>query len=254
MQAAPRIILEPVVELVGYSAADDAAMDRFLDRCGADPWTVGRQGTTSENVIEFASRICYGSHGKGRSNTADHFANIIDQGHTSVLEHAHFSIAIGGVSRTLSHQVVRHRHHDIDLPDGVSQLSQRFVDQDSESLSLGFVAPPAYVDLPASDTLLEDWAIEASGSIVTYRAHLESLMKRGLSRKQAHEAARSLLPECVETRFVLTGNGNSWRHWLAVRSAEGADAEIRRLARAVRPLLESAAPNVFKGAAHANDS
>jgi thymidylate synthase (FAD) len=64
-------------------------------------------------------------------------------------------------------------------------------------------------------------------------------------RKQARQAARSVLPNATETRIVVTGNYRAWRHFIAVRATEPADVEIRELAIACLRQLQHIAPNVF---------
>src|SRR5437870_10307708 len=97
------------------------------------------QGSASagERLAEFAGRICYMSqHNPANRSTADYLENIKKQGHGSVLEHEVYVLLIEGISRSCSHELVRHR-----AGFGYSQLSQRYVDESHAA----FVVPPAIV-------------------------------------------------------------------------------------------------------------
>src|SRR2546426_1037964 len=101
------------------------------------------QGSASagERLAEFAGRICYMSqHNPANRSTADYLENIKKQGHGSVLEHAVYVLLIEGISRSCSHELVRHR-----AGFGYSQLSQRYVDESHAA----FVVPPAMLGDPA---------------------------------------------------------------------------------------------------------
>jgi len=89
-------------------------------------------------------------------------------------------------------------------------------------------------------------------SLAAYTELLEGLEKRfadvpnaTLRRKQARQAARSVLPNATETRIVVTGNYRAWRHFVAMRATEHADVEIRELAVACLRELQRIAPNAF---------
>ncbi len=93
------------------------------------------EGTDGERLAEFAGRLCYMSQ-KNPANrtTRDYLENIKKQGHGSVLEHANYSLLLEGISRSLTHELVRHR-----AGFAYSQLSQRYVDESDAA----FVVPPA---------------------------------------------------------------------------------------------------------------
>ena len=191
----------------------------------------------SEHLMEFAGRSCYQSFHRPNPYTediGDYLTHIIEQGHESVLEHASVSFYIEGVSRSLTHELVRHRHFSY------SQLSQRFVDESD----LDIVLPPA-----AGIDTLEGQAIysTAESCEYDYRRLVKELQEtRGLPRKQAREAARAVLPNCTETKIVVTGNHRAWRDFLKKRLAPGADAEIRRLAETVLDKLSRDYPEIYQ--------
>jgi thymidylate synthase (FAD) len=194
-------------------------------------------------LAEFAGRLCYQSWDRPnpatRSNR-EYLANIITQQHFSVMEHASFSFYVDGVSRALSHELVRHRHLSF------SQLSQRYVDESQVT----FVERPEVTRASAATGL--PLAQLATDILAAYRKIYESLIERGLSRKEARQAARWVLPNATETRFIVTGNVRAWRDVIAKRNHPAADAEIRELARELLRQLKDVAPNSFRDM-HAGD-
>ena len=197
--------------------------------------------TDGERLAEFAGRLCYMSqHNPAGRATRDYLENIKKQGHGSVLEHANYSLLLEGVSRSLTHELVRHR-----AGFAYSQLSQRYVDESEAS----FVVPPAI----AGDEALEGaWRSQIESAQSTYVALVAHLMERYgwvtdrvHRRKMAREAARGVLPNSTETKIVVTGNARAWRTMLELRSSEGAELEIRRLAVAVLRVMLEEAPAFF---------
>lgn len=190
-----------------------------------------RQGI--EALIEFAGRLCYQSWKKPSALTntiATYLANIRAQRHFSVFEHGSATFLFAKVSRSLTHELIRHRHLSY------SELSQRFVNVEDASI----VVPPAMVD---EDTgilaYVRDHCREA------YSAIVERLTDDGLGRKKAREAARAVMPNMIETEIVVTGNMRAWRHFINVRGSEHADAEIRAVACEVARILLDLCPNLF---------
>ncbi len=199
------------------------------------------ESTDGERLTEFAGRLCYMSqHNPARRATRDYLDNIKKQGHGSVLEHATYSLLLEGVSRSLTHELVRHR-----AGFAYSQLSQRYVDESHAA----FVVPPAI----AGDEALEGaWRAQMEAAQATYVALVEQLMERYAwvadrvhRRKMAREAARGVLPNSTETKLVVTANARAWRTMLELRSSEGAEMEIRRAAIAILRVLQAAAPGFF---------
>jgi thymidylate synthase (FAD) len=199
------------------------------------------ESTDGERLAEFAGRLCYMSQRNPASRvTRDYLGNIKKQGHGSVLEHANYSLLFEGVSRSLTHELVRHR-----AGFAYSQLSQRYVDESEAN----FVMPPAII----CDAELEGaWQQQVEGAQAAYVALVEKLMERYRwvddkvhRRKMAREAARAVLPNATETKIVVTGNARAWRTMLELRSSEGAELEIRRLAVAVLRVMQREAPAFF---------
>jgi thymidylate synthase (FAD) len=201
------------------------------------------QGPSSagERLAEFAGRICYMSqHNPANRSTAEYLENIKKQGHGSVLEHAVYVLLIEGISRSCSHELVRHR-----AGFGYSQLSQRYVDESHAA----FVLPPAM----AGDAALEaEWEKEVADAQAAYVRAVEALMQRyaGITdkvhrRKVAREAARSVLPNATEVKIVVSANARAWRTMLELRTSEGAELEIRRMAIACLRVLQREARALF---------
>ena len=197
--------------------------------------------TDGERLAEFAGRLCYMSqHNPAKRATREYLENIKKQGHGSVLEHANYSILFEGVSRSLTHELVRHR-----AGFAYSQLSQRYVDESEAS----FVIPPAIV---GDEELQGAWRDQVESAQTVYVSLVAELMGRYgwvadkvHRRKMAREAARAVLPNATETKIVVTANARAWRTMLELRSSEGAELEIRRMAVAALRLLQLEAPGFF---------
>ncbi|MGW4112189.1 FAD-dependent thymidylate synthase [Actinosynnema sp. NPDC004786] len=203
-------------------------------------WSTDADG--GEALAEFAGRACYQSWTKPNPATATnagYIKHIIEVGHLSVLEHGSVSFYLTGISRSLTHELIRHRHFSY------SQLSQRYVPERNAAM----VEP----DVIAGDPELhEKFLAAAQASVDAYNELLKGLEEKfsdvpsaTLRRKQARQAARAILPNATETRIVVTGNYRAWRHFIAMRATEHADVEIRALAVECLRQLQKAAANVF---------
>ena len=206
-----------------------------------------RAGTDEANaVIEVSARLCYMSFGRGRRDIADFIHNLLSSKDGSVFEHVNYGFVFTGVSRSLSHELVRHR-----AGFAYSQRSQRYVDETEGS----FVLPPALAmggEETAEARNVLDRALEsAANSYVELVAELESVLPRGRfeyatdRRKAIRQAARAVLPNATETKIFVTGNVRAWRHFIEMRAAPFADWEIRSLAVEVLALLREEAPLMF---------
>jgi len=192
-------------------------------------------------LVEFAGRHCYRSWEKGR-DSKQYIENILEQRHGSVLEHSSISFAISGISRSCSHELVRHR-----AGFAWSQESQRYVD----AKDLKFVIPPLLVDLN-DEGLINNFKAACNHSLQAYinlqkdLGYINSDVKvPSKLKKRINETARSLLPNAAETRLVMTCNLRALRHFLELRGGEGADAEIRRLSLYILPYAREIFPLIF---------
>src|SRR4051794_20179987 len=204
------------------------------------PWETDADG--GQALAEFAGRACYQSWSKPNPATATnagYLRHILEVGHLSVLEHGTVTMYLTGVSRSLTHELVRHRHFSY------SQLSQRYVPEHEAEM----VEPAVIAEDPELHAL---FVAATEATLAAYEQLLAGLEQRfadapnaTLRRKQARQAARAVLPNATETRIVVTGNYRAWRHFVAMRASEHADVEIRELAIACLRELQRVAGNVF---------
>jgi thymidylate synthase (FAD) len=234
------IVREPRVYLVGRQTVDDSALDAFLADHEARHWSTDTT-VAGEKLIEIAGRLCYLSFAKPRpGGNRAYVGHLLEVGHGSVLEHSVYNLIITGVSRSFTHELIRHR-----AGFGYSQLSQRFVDESECS----FVEPDA---IAAHPELHRVWLEAVRSCQRAYRelanglaAKFADIGDKTLRRKMAREAARSVLPNATETKIFVTANARALRHFIEMRADPAADAEIRKVAVAVLKLLQAESPNLF---------
>src|SRR5258708_9137572 len=235
-------ITKPKVYVIGRQAVVEEELARFLGDEGLAFTTDTRVGAGILN--EVAGRTCYMSFGKGRKSNEEYLENILSSKHGSVLEHAVWNLLITGVSRALTHELVRHR-----AGFGYSQLSQRYVDE-SEAR---YVVPPLYQENKA---LRAQWQqttdcvrkayVDLANATTEYVQQKHPEMAPRDRRKWARQAARSILPNACETKIFVTGNSRAWRHFLELRGSPHADTEIRLLAVEICRVLKQESPNIFR--------
>lgn len=215
-----------------------------LDAWDGVPWAVWQTDSArdAEILAEYAGRLCYQSwpNPSGRSNEA-YLRNILAQEHFSVVEHAGFTVVLVGVSRSCTHELVRHRHFSF------SQLSQRFYNEEDAAV----VVPPLFRDDPEALAILEEVYATTRAAyrrlVELAQRRLEGLPDRRLRRKRAREAARCVLPNMTETHIVVTGNHRSWREFFEKRGSLHADAEIREVAvRIFQEVARPLAPHLYQ--------
>ncbi|MBY4212846.1 FAD-dependent thymidylate synthase [Rhodococcus fascians] len=191
----------------------------------------------AQHVIEAAGRACYMAFNKPNPATRankNYIANIIKSRHASVLEHATATFFITGVSRNLTHELIRHRMASY------SEISQRYVD----ARKLSIVRPPGFGN---GDWL---WLQKARDhALDSYQSYVSRGKASGVVGKKAREAARAFLPSSTETQIVVTANYRAWIEILQKRDDPAADAEIRGLAQEIGRQLAVLAPHVFGPAA-----
>ena len=194
----------------------------------------------ADALAEFAGRACYQSWDRPNPATAmneGYLANILKQRHYSVLEHASATFYVEGVSRSLTHELVRHRHLSF------SQLSQRYVDASDTT----FQVPPECVDDRYVQNVMAELNMYAVGAYADIVHALERKFEgQPNARKRARQAARAVLPNATETKIVVTGNHRAWREFLDKRATLAADVEIRQLAVEIFKRLSMIAPNTYQ--------
>ena len=186
-----------------------------------------------ERTVAAAARLCYSPASAAEiarvmppEKTRLFVEKLVEMGHQSPLEHVSFTFAIDGVSRALSHQLVRHRIASY------SQKSQRYVDEKEFT----WIMPPSIEKDPAAKEIFET-QIE---SIRRCYAELCAAVPR--------EDARYILPNACETKLVVTMNARSLLHFFRVRCCRRAQWEIRRLAGMMLAEVRRVAPDLFKAA------
>jgi thymidylate synthase (FAD) len=203
----------------------------------------------SSQLCKTAGQLCYASFGPRRTtneNAAAYFGRLTSAGHGSVLEHASFSFLLYGISRSVTHELVRHR-----AGAGFSQISQRYV---SGSV-LRFVERPEYQE---DEELHRSFEERADRAAAEYEAMAERLLERQEggaamlsadyktdARKKVQQTARSLLPNETEAPMVFTGNVRALRHIIEMRADAHAESEIRNLAVRLYACLYTADPILF---------
>lgn len=251
-------VTEPKIALVGKLVMDIDGVKEFL----ADHGYVWKELTDklelmislgdddSSWITEMAGRMCYqswvkeGETVKGRSHD-EHIKHLIEVFHGACIEHATFNFAIWKISRSCSHELVRHRLASF------SQLSQRYVD----SSDVSFIVPPAIQELKEIDyNAYLMWTEHCERSrrlydeLTTKLSDMYQDIESGLERrKKARQAARSVLPNATETKIFLTMNARAIRNFIELRSSEFADVEIRKLAVKMYYIMEDKAPLFLHG-------
>jgi thymidylate synthase (FAD) len=239
-----RILRRPAVYVVGRQSVNAAELDRFLTDHGVS-WQSDTE-VAAEALCETAGRVCYMSFAKPRpGGNAAYLGHIKESGHGSVLEHAVWNLLVTGVSRTLTHELIRHR-----AGMGYSQLSQRYVDES--------VAEYVEPDIIAGDPELHALWLQAVSA--SHRAYCELAERLGQKiaadpatqslpatdrRKAARQAARSVLPNATETKIFVTANARALRNFLEQRGGRHAEPEVRLLANEVCRIMQAEAPNLF---------
>ena len=234
-----KVITKPTVTVVAHT--------QFVPHPNYD---IPPDGSEAERLGAFSAKGCYDSFSAtGRANRENQ-REVISHGHGSVLEHATASLFIEGITRGLSLELNRHRHFSI------SQRSTRYVEEDDGAIVLDPYYAGLYEreDLTEAETaLLDEHLWTQTKSIDAYKAQVEKLMTmnpyklEGFHlRKWARGKARNVLPHGLETRGTWTGNYRTWRHFIALRSHEAAEDEIRVLAGMVLCALQPLAPVYFE--------
>ncbi len=192
-----------------------------------------------EITIAIAARLCYSSYDiakiekdfndgeKGLEKARKLIKRIRTSGHDSVLEHSSFSFGVERLSRSASHQLVRHRIASY------SQRSQRYVKE----------LKPCYV-IPDSISGNKEFLAKYNKTVEAIFSLYGYFIENGIPA----EDARYLLPNATETQLVFTMNARELLHFFRLRGCRRAQWEIRRVAGEMFKLVYPIAPSVFQGA------
>ena len=165
---------------------------------------------------------------------AEFVARVMDSGHVSPIEHVSFTFAVQGVSRALTHQLVRHRIASY------SQQSQRYVD----GSNMNYILPPAI----ARNSEARERFVRCIDEIQEAYREIKALLEADGRAGKAMEDARFLLPQAAETRIVLTMNCRSLLNFFEHRCCTRAQWEIRAMANAMLARCRAELPVVFAAA------
>jgi thymidylate synthase (FAD) len=241
---------KPTVFLIARPAIDVEAMGGYLREVGGESWLTRRleqsdgQPNAGELLVEFAGRACYRSWEPGlnpnvskvRTDQREYFANILRSAHGSVLEHANYSFALRSVSRVATHEIVRHR-----AGSAFSQESLRYV----RLTDIGFrVAPPLE---PIRERVLA--LVEQLEEFQVSAARELGIDSEGVPfhvKKEVTSALRRLAPIGLSTDIIWTANVRTLRHVIEMRTAEGAEEEMRLIFGRVAALMQAEAPGLFQ--------
>ena len=233
------VLHEPGIYLLGMQVVNQGELDRFLGDHGVT-WN-SDSTIPAEILTETAGRVCYMSFARPRpGGNATYLEHIKESGHGSVFEHGVWNLLITGISRSLTHELIRHR-----AGFGFSQLSQRYVDESVAE----YVEPAIIANDPELHAIWLDAMQHAHGAYMALAEKLTAKMAdepdRTARRKNARQAARSVLPNATETKIFITANARALRHFVEQRGSRYAEPEIRLLANRLLDRLQAHSPNLF---------
>lgn len=210
----------------------------------SESWKRTPEAKCADEIVEAAGRICYMSFGKKQSskNNSEYIRNLIDQGHESVLEHVSWTFLMTGVSRSFTHQLVRHR-----VGFAFSQLSQQYHDETDAKI----IAPTS---LKKDPERFSRWKDSVSQSFETYRSlikeakndHTSIYSNKKEKLRDLRSTARSVLPNAIGTKIVVTANARALRHFLSIRGSLEGDWEMRAVSTRLYEIVSQDAPALFQ--------
>jgi thymidylate synthase (FAD) len=249
------LIARPSIELAGMrgylqDVGGESWLERRLDEAGG-PGS-GEQGgegagpavNAGELLVEFGGRACYRSWEPGlnpnvtriRTDRREYLANILRSAHGSVLEHANYSFALRSVSRVFTHELVRHR-----AGSAFSQESLRYV----RLTDIGFRVPaalePVREQVISIVEQLEEFQRSAAGELGIDEEGVPFHVK-----KEVTSALRRLAPTGLSTDIIWTANARTLRHVIEMRTAPGAEEELRLVFDRVARIMQVEAPALFQ--------
>jgi len=246
----------PSVYLIARPSIVVDGMRAYLRDVGGESWLDGRLGeaeepNSGELLVEFGGRACYRSWEPGlnpnvtrvRTDQREYFANILRSAHGSVLEHASYSFALRNVSRTFTHELVRHR-----AGSAFSQESLRYV----RLTDIGFRVPPALEPVReqvlAIVEQLEEFQLSAANEL--------GIDEQGVPfhvKKEVTSALRRLAPIGLSTDIVWSANVRTLRHVIEMRTNDGAEEELRLVFDKIARIMQAEAPGLFQDFARRDD-
>jgi thymidylate synthase (FAD) len=222
----------------------------FTSDIGHTDWMYDGTGPDNgDTLAEAAGRLCYKSWApyeegdtslnsnvtKVRHGNKKYIKNILSSGHGSVLEHVNFTFLLVGVSRVLTHELVRHR-----AGCAFSQESLRFCRLDNLTL----IAPGC--DEPDANKLMESTAQVIRDTITKLNAMLLESEDDFAVKKQLTSYIRRIAPLGLSTNIMFTANARALRHIIAQRTSPHAEIEIRQVFAEVADIAARECPNIFQ--------
>jgi len=247
----------PKVFLIARPSIDVEGMRDYLRDVGGESWLERRleesdgEPNGGELIVEFGGRACYRSWEPGlnpnvtrvRTDQREYFYNILRSAHGSVLEHANYSFAIRNCSRVFTHELVRHR-----AGSAFSQESLRYV----RLTDIGFRVPPALE--PVRDQVLS--IVEQLEEFQVRAAEQLGIDAEGVPfhvKKEVTSALRRLAPIGLSTDILWTANARTLRHVIEMRTAEGAEEELRLVFDEIARIMQAEAPGLFQDFTRSED-
>jgi thymidylate synthase (FAD) len=240
----------PQVFLIARPSIDVQGMRGYLADVGGESWLQRRLDEADdapnggELLVEFGGRACYRSWEPGlnanvtkvRTDQREYFANILRSAHGSVMEHANYSFVIRNCSRVFTHEIVRHR-----AGSAFSQESLRYV----RLTDIGFRVPPALEPVReqvlAIVEQLEEFQVSAAAELGIDDDGVPFHVK-----KEVTSALRRLAPIGLSTDIVWTANARTLRHVIEMRTAPGAEEELRTVFDRIAQMMQVEAPGLFQ--------
>lgn len=255
-----------VFRIAHTSLIEVGGLNDMLNAIGAEEW---HTNATEDHayLTEVAGRLCYKSFGVGlnpnitkvREGNHEYVGNILKQRHGSVLEHSSVTYALIGVSRILTHELVRHR-----TGVAISQESQRFVRLDDFQVFIPELTP-VFEDLSKKihGKVENAWVehaelafFEAADAVSNISKDVMNSLIKQLDldsdkvpfhiKKQLTSALRRLVPGGVTTNIIVTANHRAWRHMIEMRTSAGAEAEIALVFRNIAKDLVMNYPAIYQ--------
>ncbi|SCG84122.1 FAD-dependent thymidylate synthase [Proteiniborus sp. DW1] len=211
----------------------------------------------AEKLIAAAAKLCYSAVGVedieeklDDRKTQDFIEMLMELGHESPIEHVSFTFGVEGISRVLTHQLVRHR-----IGASYSQQSQRYV----KLQQFEYIIPPSIEAIPEAkakfiEAMEQDQKYYNELTDLLFTKHYEKLIQEGYSEvkarkdaeKMAIEDARYVFPNACETKIVFTMNARALFNFFNKRCCNRAQWEIRQLAIEMLRQVKAVAPSLFK--------
>ena len=254
--------VEPQVYMVASMYLAD--IEAYLQAIGSPAWKPDDNISDAENLIAAGGKMCYRSWepfnedkpdatnpnvSRVRSDSTEYIGNILKSGHGSVVEHASVSFIFKDVSRVFTHELVRHR-----AGTAFSQESLRFV---RLSQGLKYFLPSVIAAKPEAVTLFQ----KAMFQMESWQLELEAMFAEELDpkssfhqKKELTSAFRRIAPDGLATTIMMTANMRSLRHMIAMRTALGAEEEIRIAFNEVAKICKDNFPLVFQDMSCSQDS